>query len=137
MARHVVAAVAEFPPGTRKRIDAGGRPIVVFNVSGEFFALLDRCPHQGASLAAGICTGLVRSSGPGRYEISRPGEMIRCPWHGWEFDIRTGQSWCDPQRLRARAFPVEVRTGSELVAGPYRAEVFPVRVEDDYVVVDA
>ena len=51
MAKHVVAAVAEFPPGTRKLAQLNGRAIVVFNLGGEFFALNNRCPHRGGSLA--------------------------------------------------------------------------------------
>jgi nitrite reductase/ring-hydroxylating ferredoxin subunit len=79
----------------------------------------------------------VESDGPGRYCYSRPGEIIRCPWHGWEFDIRTGQSWCDPSRVRARRYAVSVERGGRLVAGPYVAETVPVTVENDYVVIDA
>ena len=55
----------------------------------EFVGLLNRCPHQGAALCEGPLTGLAQSSDPG--------EIIRCPWHGREFDIRTGQSCCDPK----------------------------------------
>ena len=62
--------------------------------------------------------------------------MIRCPWHSWEFDIRTGQSWCDPQRIRARRYDVKVARGSELVEGPYVAESFKVAVENDYLVIE-
>ena len=64
------------------------------------------------------------------------GEIIRCPWHGWEFDIRTGQSYCDPKRFRARGYPVNVEPGSSVVKGPYVAETIAVSVESDYVVVD-
>ena len=137
MAAHVVAAVADIPPGTRKLIEAGGRAIVVFNLDGEFFALANRCPHRGGSLFHGIQTGLVESPEPGEYCYSRPGEMVKCPWHGWEFDIRTGKSWCDPSRVRIRQFPVAVRAGRELVEGAYKAESFPVRVEGNYLVVEA
>jgi nitrite reductase/ring-hydroxylating ferredoxin subunit len=137
MATYVVAAVAEIPPGTRKLVDAGGRAVVVFNLGGEFFALANRCPHRGGSLYHGIQTGLVESDEPGQYCYSRPGEMVRCPWHGWEFDIRTGKSWCDPSRIRVRQFPVAVRSGTELVEGPHQAETIPVRIENDYVVVEA
>ena len=73
---------------------------------------------------------------PGEYRYSRRGEIIRCPWHGWEFDIRTGTSWCDPQRLRVRQYEVAVEPGAQVVEGPYVAETFPVSVEDDYVVVE-
>src|SRR6266566_5165861 len=78
MARHVVAALADFPPGTRKLVEAGPRAIVVFNLGGEFFALNNRCPHRGGSLHKGIQTGLVESDGPGKYCYSRRGEIIRC-----------------------------------------------------------
>jgi nitrite reductase/ring-hydroxylating ferredoxin subunit len=135
MARHVVAAVAEIPPGARKRVEVEGRPIAVFNVKGEFFALLDRCPHQGASLCQGKLVGLVEASGPGQYRYLRQGEIIRCPWHGWEYDLRTGKSWCEPDRARVRSFPVAIEPGRTLVEGPYVAETFPVRLEDDYVVI--
>ncbi len=136
MAKHVVAAVAEIPPGKKKLVDVSGRKIVVYNLGGEFFALSDRCPHRGGSLYCGIQTGLVESPEPGDYRYSRLGEMVKCPWHGWEFDIRSGKSWCDPARLRLRQYEVAVKSGTELVEGPYRAESFPVRVEDDYVVVE-
>ena len=137
MAKHVVATVKEIPPGGRKLVEINARAIVVFNLGGEFFALLDRCPHQGGSLSKGKLTGLVESSRPSEYCYSRRGEIIRCPWHSWEYDIRTGKSWCDPRRIKVRNYPVSVEPGARLVEGPYVAETFPVSVEDEYVVVDA
>ncbi len=137
MKKHVVAPVGEIPPGGRKLVNVEGRAVVVFNVGGEFFALNNRCPHRGGSLVQGHLTGLVESPEPGVYCYSRPGEIIRCPWHAWEFDIRTGRSWCDPQRLRARQYAVAVEPGAKLVEGPYTAETFAVSVERDYVVVEA
>jgi nitrite reductase/ring-hydroxylating ferredoxin subunit len=137
MAKHVVAAAADIPPGHRKLVEVNGRAVVVFNLGGEFFALNNCCPHKGGSLCHGKLSGLVQSSEPGEYRYSRRGEIIRCPWHSWEFDIRTGQSWCDPQRLRARKYAVSVEKGAQLVEGPYKAETFPVSVENDYVVVEA
>jgi 3-phenylpropionate/trans-cinnamate dioxygenase ferredoxin subunit len=135
--RHVVARAAEIPPGSRKRVTIDGRGVVIFNLKGELFALSDTCPHRGGSLAGGICTGLVESGGPGDYRYSRPGEMIRCPWHQWEFDIRTGRSYCDPRRLRILQYDVAIEPGARLVEGPYVAETFKVAVEDAYVVVEA
>jgi nitrite reductase/ring-hydroxylating ferredoxin subunit len=137
MPKHVVAAVKDLPPGGRKVVEVNGRAIVVFNLDGEFFALNDRCPHKGGPLSKGKLTGLVESSEPGEYRYSRRGEIIRCPWHSWEYDIRTGQSWCDPQRVRTRRYAVTVERGARLVEGPYTAETFPVTVEDEYVVVEA
>ena len=136
MSRHVVATVAEIAPGHNKVVTLNGRDIVVFNVKGEFFALLNRCPHQGAPLSYGKLVGLAESDMPGRYRLSRAGEMLRCPWHGWEYDIRTGQSWCDPSTVALREYPVTVESGAQIVKGPYVVESFPVAVEQDYVVVE-
>ena len=73
----------------------------------------------------------------GQLPLFPPGRDHPLPWHGWEFDIRTGQSWCDPTRVRARPYAVSVQPGTRLVAGPYVAETVPVSVENDYVVVEA
>jgi nitrite reductase/ring-hydroxylating ferredoxin subunit len=136
MAKHVVAAADEIPPGGRKLVEVKGRAIVIFNLSGDYYALNNRCPHKGGSLCHGRLTGLVESAAPGEYRYSRRGEIIRCPWHGWEFDIRTGRSQCDPQTLRARNYSVSVQPGATLVEGTYVAETFPVSVQNNYVVVD-
>jgi len=85
------------------------------------------CPHEGASLCKGRVVGLVESSEPGSYQFSRPGEMVRCPWHGWEFDLRTGKSFCDPPQHKVRAFDLKVEEGATLVEETLlRAETFPV-----------
>ncbi len=136
MSRHVVAPTAEIPPGARKLFTIKGRPVAIFNLSGEYFGLFNRCPHQGGGLCDGIVTGLVKSDQPGEYSYERAGEIVRCPWHGWEFDIRTGQSYCDPERIRTRIFPVATAAGSEVLEQALAAETVPVRVEDDYIVVE-
>jgi nitrite reductase/ring-hydroxylating ferredoxin subunit len=136
MSKHVVAAVADLPPGSRKLVTVKGRPIAVFNLGGELFGLMNRCPHQGGDLCAGDLTALVTADRPGEYRMSRPGEIIRCPWHGWEFDVRTGQSWCEPGRIKTKRYPVEVASGDALVKGPYIAETIPVAVEEEYIVVE-
>ena len=124
--------------GSRTVQVAGGDDIAVFRTAeGKVFALLDRCPHQGSALSGGILCGLTQSDEPGQYHFSRAGEFVRCPWHQWEFDIRTGKSWFDPRRTKVRPFPAEVAEGATLVEGPYTAETFPVRVEEAYVVVEA
>jgi len=137
MSKHVVCPLRDLPPGNRKVATIDGRPIVIFNIKGELFALLDRCPHQGGRLSRGELTGLVEASEPGQYCYSRGGEILRCPWHGWEFDVRTGKSWCDPSRIRTKSYHVAIEPGNKLVEGPYMAEAFQVTVEDDYVVVEA
>ena len=134
--RHIVAAVDEIPPGGRKRVTVKGRDIALFNVKGEFFALLDRCPHEGASLCQGKIVGLAESDGPGHYRLVRQGEMLRCPWHGWQYDIRTGQSWCDPDNIKLRNYPVTIEPGEKVAKGPYVVETFTVSIDKEYVVLE-
>jgi 3-phenylpropionate/trans-cinnamate dioxygenase ferredoxin subunit len=111
VARYVVAEAGEIPPGGRKLVELDGRSIGVFHVNGEYFALLNWCPHQAARLCEGKLWSALEGSVPGDYQTSRDGEIIACPWHGWEFDLRTGQSWCDPERLRVRAYDVRIEPG--------------------------
>ena len=140
MARHVIAAVDELPPGTRKFLEIDGRPIAVFNIKGEYFGLMNRCPHQGAALCEGPLIGLAQSKDPGEIEYTKLGEIIRCPWHGWEFDLRTGKSHCDPQGLFTRQYKTSVEretSPAETCGGDgLTAETFPVIVEEAVVFVE-
>jgi nitrite reductase/ring-hydroxylating ferredoxin subunit len=137
MARYVVATTAEIPPGERKIVEVAGRSIGIFNVDGEFLALRNRCPHQGGPLCEGGLSGLLVATIPGEYHYSRSGEMLHCPWHGWEFDLRTGQSWFDPGRTRVRRYQVSVEPAAQgLTPGPYVAETYPVSIESQYIVVE-
>ena len=114
--KHVVASLDEIPPGARKIVSIGGRSIGVFNIDGEFFALRNRCPHQGGALCEGRLWGVLTASVPGEFTYSEKREILTCPWHGWEFHVRTGQSWCDPLRLRVRRFDVSIEDGRTLTA---------------------
>ena len=147
--KHIVATVDEIPSGQRKIVVIAGRSIGVFNLGGEYFALRNSCPHQGGELCKGNLTGFVTSTGPGEYLYSRQGEILRCPWHGWEFDVRTGQSWFDPARVRVRRYDVSVEPEEPeepidaapapapgLVQGPYVAETYSVTLEQRNILVD-
>jgi 3-phenylpropionate/trans-cinnamate dioxygenase ferredoxin subunit len=136
MSRHVVARVGDIPPNGSKLVEVKGRQIALFHVNGEFFALTDRCPHEGGSLCKGLLVGRLSSKEPGTYELSRPKEFVQCSWHGWEFDLRTGQSYTDPDSIRARTYSVSVEPGEALAKGPFVAETFPVTVEDQYILVE-
>jgi nitrite reductase/ring-hydroxylating ferredoxin subunit len=133
--RHVVATVDEIPAGGRKVVTIRGREIGIFRLGDEYFGLINRCPHQGAALCQGAIVSLLVAPMPGEYGLTRSGEMLRCPWHCWEFDIRTGKSLCDPNSMQARAFNVAVQSGADLVEGPFTAETVEVTVEESYVVV--
>ena len=137
MAKHVIGTVEEIPPGEHKILEVAGRSIGVYNVGGEFYAIRNTCPHQGGPLCEGRVTGFVTASVPGDYTYTREGEIVRCPWHGWEFDIKTGQSWFDPVQTRVRAYPVTVEKVAQaarldeagMEKGPYVAETYDVTLE--------
>ncbi len=149
MSRYVVGMVDEIPPGGRKIVEVAGRSIGVFNIGGEFFALRNQCPHQGGSLCEGTLSGLAQAQTRGEPTYIRRGEILRCPWHQWEFDVRTGQSWVDPAKVRVKSYEAKIEPGSTLLSdpdsskqlaeagfekGPYVAETYEVSVEQQYVV---
>lgn len=125
MTRLAVADVEEIGEGSRKLINIEGRAIGIFNVNGEYFAVRNECPHAGAPLCVGRTEGYASSGGPGQVSYARRGEILRCPWHGWEFDLRTGRSCWDPERTRVRTYPTLVLSGAEL--GGNAATVAPDR----------
>ncbi len=145
MAKYIVSTLDEIPPGERKIVEVEGRSVGVFNIAGEFFSLRNQCPHQGGPLCQGRLSGLLKSRVPGEYRYTRKGEILRCPWHGWEFDVKTGQSWWNPARIRARSYKVSVEIAPNedaeaampgLEKGPYTAETYPVSVKQQRVFVE-
>jgi nitrite reductase (NADH) small subunit len=141
MTKHIIGPASELPVGSRKIVEIGGRTIGVFNVNGTFYALRNLCPHQAAPLCKGHVTGTTLPSQPGEYKWDRDGEILRCPWHGWEFDITTGRSVFNPHKLRVKTYEVTVERGGELVKEQISAdaedpavESYPVTIEDELVV---
>jgi 3-phenylpropionate/trans-cinnamate dioxygenase ferredoxin subunit len=127
MRRYIVGKVSELPPGERKIVEVQGRSIGVFNVHGTYYALRNSCPHQGAPLCLGAITGMAMPSKPGEYVWTREGEILRCPWHGWEFDVTSGRSVCNPHRTRVKTYEVTVEEDESV-------ETYPVTLEDGLVV---
>jgi nitrite reductase (NADH) small subunit len=130
VAKHVVCRVGELPPGGRRIVEVEGRSIGVFNVKGSFYALRNSCPHQAAPLCRGSIKGMTVSPGPGQYAYVREGEILRCPWHGWEFDLTNGRSIFNPHRVRVRSYPVTIEPADDDPAVP----TYPVTVERGLVV---
>ncbi|HYK69829.1 MAG TPA: Rieske 2Fe-2S domain-containing protein [Streptosporangiaceae bacterium] len=150
--RVVVGKVSDFGNGDRKIVDVGGKSIGVFRIDDQFYALRNRCPHQFGPLCLGTLAPRALSDAPGDVRIDSGPPLLACPWHGWEYDLATGQSFMGPGRgnMSARSYDVAVLPGSELlgaddrqlradgrIPGPYIAETVPVSVEEDYVVLEA
>lgn len=113
MAKHTIATADEIPPGGRKIVTVNGREIGVFNLDGEYYALRNICPHRIGPLCLGRTRPLVLPDGLTDMKYEREGEILKCPWHQWEFDIKTGEALYDPQ-LRVRTYRVEVE-GEQVV----------------------
>jgi nitrite reductase/ring-hydroxylating ferredoxin subunit len=110
--RFVVGRAADLADGEKMAVEVGGRSIAVFNVGGRFYGLLNRCPHRGADLCAGRFLPKVTAAVPGEYVYDTERTFLVCPWHGWEFDVTTGQSYFDPVGMRGRPYRVEVENGA-------------------------
>ena len=114
MDRFEVCDVADLAPGERLVTRVKRHGIVVINSGGEFFVLLDRCPHQAAPLSHGVLCGTTLATPDGQYEYAHEDRVLRCPWHGWEFDISSGQSLAE-QRIRTRTYRTAVENGRVVV----------------------
>ncbi|HEY3879090.1 MAG TPA: Rieske 2Fe-2S domain-containing protein [Trebonia sp.] len=134
----VVGKVSDFQNGDRKIVDVNGKSVGVFRIDDRFYALRNRCPHQFGPLCLGELASRAVSDGPGDVRLDPGPPLLACPWHGWEYDIATGQSFMGPGRgnMAVHSYDVNVLAGRDLVPGPYVAETVPVTVEQDYVVVD-
>jgi nitrite reductase (NADH) small subunit len=97
--------------GEKRQVEVTGRAIVIGRISeDEWFALRDICPHQGAALSRGLLVGTCPpTNAPGEHVYERCPEIIRCPWHSWEFDVRTGRNIYMPDsRFRVKTYEVSV-----------------------------
>ncbi len=122
MKRYAAGKANEIPQGERLQAELGGFHVGIFHLSDGFFALENICPHQKGP----VCTGnlfreVTAEVGPGgrvreRY-VREERDIIACPMHGWEFDIRTGACLAD-RRRRVKTFPVEVEGGEVYVLLP-------------------
>ena len=111
---HDVGSLEELERGGRVVARLGGREIgVVLGPQGEPHALRNRCPHHGAPLCLGDVIDRLESPAPGRYSASGQA-VLRCPWHGWEFDLEGGGCLDEPS-LRVAVYPSRVESGRVLV----------------------
>jgi nitrite reductase/ring-hydroxylating ferredoxin subunit len=134
--RFIIGRPSDFPAGSTQIVEVRGHSIGVFNVGGVLYALLNRCPHQGGPLCLGTVWSGLESTEPGSFVRRPDAPVVECPWHSWEFDLQTGQSYCDPRSTRVRTYPVTTEAQKrERHEGPYRAQTIPVEVEDDVVVI--
>jgi nitrite reductase/ring-hydroxylating ferredoxin subunit len=119
-----VAGAEEIAEGGRRVIETGGIEIGVFRSNGEYFAWRNECPHQGGPVCQGVTVRKVeeridseRKSSGIHYAGGNTDQNIVCPWHGYEFDIRTGRH-VGVATMQLRGYPVKVRDGAIFVVVP-------------------
>ncbi len=121
MGTHIVGRSDTIPVGGRQIVNVEGREIGVFNVHGRFYALLNDCAHLGGPVCTGEVLGRLTAEvlpgGETREFFTQEGEIVCCPWHGWEYEIPTGACLADA-RFRLQTFPVAVEDGVVKVTVP-------------------
>jgi nitrite reductase/ring-hydroxylating ferredoxin subunit len=112
-----VCASSELAPGEMREATLGRLPAVVIRLrDGSLHALVNRCLHHGAPLARGrLGHGSRGEDGVGDYRADASVDALRCPWHGYEYDVRTGCTLFDPSR-RLRRLTAWEEDGSVLLA---------------------
>ena len=94
-----------------------GRGLAIVRQGNAWYALRDVCPHIKARVCRTAGLGARRwriAQGP-RSSWDARGEILSCPWHGWEYDVRTGRSLCEPEKVRVRTYPARVEDGRVVV----------------------
>ncbi len=94
-----VAKVNEMPPGSAREFQADGRMIALFNVEGSFHAVDNTCLHRGGPLGQGTLEG----------------EVVTCPWHGWQYNVKTGEAVFNEQ-IKVQCYEVKVE-GDDICVG--------------------
>lgn len=109
-------------PGRFTMLQAGTRRIGVTRLAnGELRAVRDRCPHKAAPVCQGLLGGTWLPSAPGDLVFGRDGEILACPWHGYEYDLATGAELFWPGAPGLRFYPVEEAEGRVFVLVPETA----------------
>ncbi len=111
-----VGRADDFPIDAIRIVRIGKHEIgIIRGRDGVFHAVLNVCPHRGAPVCRGTIGGTMLPSAPGELRYGREGKILKCPWHGYEFDIETGASSFGIIRGRLRKFPTELREGEVYV----------------------
>lgn len=119
MSAHVVASADKIADGERILVELEGREIGIFRLNDEFHALLNWCPHQGGPLCEGGCTGRQRAKYDPetqrvQFEWTNEGEILTCPWHDWEFELKTGKN-IPREEIQVPKYPVSIEDGNIVV----------------------
>jgi nitrite reductase (NADH) small subunit len=109
----VELSIPGFAAGERRTVDLDGVAVTVFNLGERYVAYVDRCLHQGGPVCSRgtlhpFLTADIDDRGEAREYFAEGAQVIACPWHGWEYDLATGEAlWNRARRLRAATVEVD------------------------------
>ncbi|QDI92092.1 Rieske (2Fe-2S) protein [Salicibibacter halophilus] len=112
--QQVVGQIQDLSPGEMMEAKFDGRPVVICRASdGEFHAFTNLCPHQGAPLSKGkLCGAPEPADHVGEYNYLREGDILRCPWHGREFDIKNHGRMLVKDKQKLREYKLFIEDGN-------------------------
>lgn len=102
-----VCSSEDLKPGQRQLVKVDGSEIALFNLNGELYAVRNKCPHQGVSMVYGSIDGTMLPSDPHSYQYGKHNQILRCPLHGWGFDIKTGESLFDAEKCKIKTYDIQ------------------------------
>ncbi|HWK27282.1 MAG TPA: Rieske 2Fe-2S domain-containing protein [Solirubrobacter sp.] len=106
-------SIPTFAAGERRTVDLDGTSVTVFNLGDRYVAYVDRCLHQGGPVCSRgtlhpLLTAAIEPDGEVREYFAEGGRVIACPWHGWEYDLDTGEAlWNRARKLRPATVEVD------------------------------
>lgn len=108
--KYRICDIADIPQGEKRAYIIKNVPLlVVHSRQGAFYAIYNRCPHQHVPLSEGVLCGITVAGQPGDdFIYTRDAEIIRCPWHGFSFDVTNGQCLAASERLRVKTFSLSI-----------------------------
>jgi nitrite reductase/ring-hydroxylating ferredoxin subunit len=125
--KHAVGSLGEFTPGSIRTVEVGARSIGIVNSGSKLYAVLNVCPHALAPICEGRLTGTMLPSPPGQAVWGLERRILRCPWHGYEYDLEDGgQTVFTTFKARVRMFPVSVTDETVYVEIPERSSPAPI-----------
>lgn len=120
MSTHNIGPADQVPEGGRLVVELQGKQIAVFNIDDEYYAYVNWCAHQAGPACEGNITGTMEAeydNAEGKLELDycKEGEILNCPWHGWEYDLTTGES-LSRQGVVLPQYDVEEQGGNLIVS---------------------
>ncbi|CAG7599975.1 hypothetical protein PAESOLCIP111_00356 [Paenibacillus solanacearum] len=116
--RYKVLEANELTDGGQRIVSVKEMELGIYRIDGRYYAWRNVCPHAAAPVCAGLVRGTRLPSGVYDYRFGLDNQVLRCPWHGWEFDLTNGRHLAQGSKAKLRGYPVEAdESGVYVVIG--------------------